>query len=291
MSNTSHFADLLSSAIDRVGSPVCVGLDPVLESLPPDVRARHHEPTQAVAEFCRAVLHAIAHPRLAVPAVKFQSACFERFGHKGVAVLEETIAEAAGLGLVVVLDAKRGDISTTAAHYAAAAKRTGAHSITVNGYLGRSGITPFLDAGLGVFVLVRTSNPDSDAIQSHRLADGRSVAEMMADEVTAIGREHRGSSGLSNLGAVVGATKSGEAKALRARLHDQFFLIPGYGAQGGKAEDVRDMMRDGKTVGARGVLVTASRSVIYASDGGNWTNDVRGAAEKLAAEVRDIVLG
>lgn len=294
MSNLSPFADVLSSAIDRVGSPVCVGIDPVLESLPTEVRARHHEPTQAVAEFCRGVLHAVGKGGSGgpiVPAVKFQSACFERFGHKGVAVLEEAIVEAVGLGLVVVLDAKRGDISTTAAHYAASAKRTGAHSITVNGYLGRSGITPFLDAGLGVFVLVRTSNPDSDAIQSHRLSDGRTVAEMMADEVAAIGREHRGTSGLSNVGAVVGATKSGEAKALRARLRDQFFLIPGYGAQGGKAEDVRDMMRDGKTPGTRGVLVTASRSVIYASGGGSWTEAVRGAAEKLAAEVRAIVQG
>lgn len=293
MSTPPPFADLLSHAIDRVGSPVCVGLDPVLESLPAEIRARHHEPTQAIAEFCRGVLHAVGKGGNGgdpiVPAVKFQSACFERYGHKGVAVLEEAIAEAAGLGLVVVLDAKRGDISTTAAHYAASAKRTGAHSITVNGYLGRSGITPFLDAGLGVFVLVRTSNPDSDAIQSHRLADGRTVAEMLADEVAAIGRDHRATSGLSHVGAVVGATKSGEARALRARLRDQFFLIPGYGAQGGKAEDVRDMMREGKTPGSRGVLVTASRSVIYANGTGPWSDAVRSAAQTLAAEVRAIV--
>lgn len=289
MPSQPHFADLLTSAIDRVGSPVCVGIDPVLESLPPELRARHLEPTLAIAEFCRGVLTAIAHPAPIVTAVKFQSACFERYGHKGVAVLEGAIAEAVGLGLIVVLDAKRGDISTTAAHYAASAKRTGAHSITVNGYLGRSGITPFLDAGLGTFVLVRTSNPDSDAIQSHRLADGRTVAEMMADEVAAIGYEHRGTCGLSNVGAVVGATKSGEAKALRHRLSDQFFLIPGYGAQGGKAEDVRDMMRDGKSPGTRGVLVTASRSVIYASGSGSWTDAVRGAASKLADDVKQIV--
>ncbi len=289
MSNPSPFADLLSHAIDRVGSPVCVGLDPVLDSLPAEIRARHHEPTQAVAEFCRGVLQAIAKPAPLVPAVKFQSACFERYGHKGVAVLEEAIAEAAGLGLVVLLDAKRGDISTTAAHYAAGARRSGAHAITVNGYLGRSGITPFLEAQLGVFVLVRTSNPDSDAIQSPRLADGRTVAEMVADEVAALGRDHRATCGLSHVGAVVGATKSGEARALRARLRDQFFLIPGYGAQGGKAEDVRDMMRDGTSPGSRGVLVTASRSVIYASGGGAWSEAVRSAAQTLAAEVRAIV--
>lgn len=287
----AHFGDLLAGAIDRVGSPVCVGLDPVLESLPAEVRARHHEPLGAIAEFCRGVLHAIADGGAIVPAVKFQSACFERYGFKGVGVLEECMGDAARLGLVVVLDAKRGDISTTAAHYAAAAKRAGAHAITVNGYLGRSGITPFLDVGLGVFVLVRTSNPDSDGVQAHRLADGRSVAEMVADEVAALGRERRGERGLSAVGAVVGATKAGEARALRARMADQYFLVPGYGAQGGKAEDVREMMRAGATAGARGVLVTASRSVIYAGGAGGWGEAVRDAAMKLAAEVGAIARG
>jgi len=224
-----------------------------------------------------------------VPAVKFQSACFERYGSKGYAVLEECAAEATRLGLIVIWDAKRGDISTTAVHYAAAAQRLSAHVVTVSGYLGRSGIQPFLDAGLGVFVLVRTSNPDSDAVQAHRLADGRSISEMMADDVADFGREHRGANGLSNIGAVVGATKSGEAKALRARMPDTIFLIPGYGAQGGKAEDIRDMLRPNAPQGSEGVLVTASRSVIYATGHGNWRQSVRDAASRLAAEIRPIV--
>ncbi len=296
-----HFADQLGGEIARIGSPVCVGLDPVLESIPAEVRARHHEPLGCLGEFCRGVLESVSG---AVPAVKLQSACFERYGSRGVALLEDVAAQAVRLGLVVVLDAKRGDIGTTSAHYAESVRRTGAHAVTVNGYLGRSGITPFLDAGLGVFVLVRTSNPDSDAFQGLELKDGRSVAEAMADGVAALGREHMGSlggsqggeRGLSGVGAVVGATKSGAARALRSRMPDQIFLIPGYGAQGGTASDLRDMIRPGaSTPATAGVLVTASRSVIYPGVSrvenreSGWRGAVAAAARELAREVRGIV--
>jgi orotidine-5'-phosphate decarboxylase len=268
-----------------------VGLDPVLESVPAEVRARHHEPLACLGEFCRGVLESVSG---VVPAVKMQSACFERYGSRGVALLEETIALAVRLGLLVVLDAKRGDIGTTSAHYAESVRRTGAHAVTVNGYLGVSGITPFLDAGLGVFVLVRTSNKDSDAFQGLELKDGRSVAEAMAEEVRSLGLGHRGACGLSGVGAVVGATKSGAAKALRERMPEQVFLVPGYGAQGGTAADVRDMIRPGAaTPQDAGVLVTASRSVIYAqaAPGGReegWRGAVGSAARELSREVRAI---
>jgi orotidine-5'-phosphate decarboxylase len=282
-----HFADALSNAIARIGSPACVGLDPVLESLPPSVRARHHEPLAAVAEFSHGVLKAITG---VVPAVKFQSACFERFGSRGVALLEDLAIEAQKLGLVIVYDAKRGDIGTTAAHYAACAKRLGAHAITANGYLGKSGLTPFLDAGLGLFVLVRTSNPDSDDIQGTHLADGRTVGAMLADFVNNLGELSMAACGLSNVGAVVGATKSGEAKALRQRMPNQVFLIPGYGAQGGTAQDIKDMRRPGQPLHLAGVLVTASRSVIYAPASGDqpWQDAVVKAAKKLAAEIANV---
>ncbi len=286
----THFADILAQAIARRGSPACVGLDPVLESIPPDARANHHEPLGAIGEFCRAVLAAVA-PH--VPAVKFQAACFERYGGRGVTLLEELAEQARKLGLVVVYDAKRGDISTSAAHYAAAAGRLHAHAITLSGYMGASAVTPFLDAGLGVFVLVRTSNPDSDAIQSQKLADGRGVAEMMADVVATLGRDRLGSSGLSSVGAVVGATKSADAAALRRRMPDQVFLVPGYGAQGGTAEDIRAMLRPGHPPEHAGVLVTASRSVIYAAPaaGQSWQGAVESAAKKLASELRAICAG
>jgi orotidine-5'-phosphate decarboxylase len=289
MEKPGHFSDRLLAAINKAGSPICVGLDPVLESLPDNLRARHHEPLAAISEFCRGVLNAVAPGGKPIaPAVKFQSACFERYGSRGFAVLEEQVTAAAALGLIVIWDAKRGDISTSASHYAAAATRLKVDAITVSAYLGASGVTPFLDAGLGVFALVRTSNPDSDAVQANRLTDGSTVGEMMASQVAALGATRLGSSGLSDLGAVVGATKATEGAALRTLMPDQIFLIPGYGAQGGTAEDIRAMLRPGaKTPGETGVLVTASRSIIHAKPGPgqSWEATVRTAAERLREEI------
>ncbi|MFN9992783.1 MAG: orotidine-5'-phosphate decarboxylase [Phycisphaerales bacterium] len=276
-----NFADRLHAAISRSGSPACVGLDPVVENIPDQLKAAHSDPISAVREFCRGVVHAVAD---SVPALKPQSACFERFGAPGVELLEETVQLAVKLGMVVVWDAKRGDIGTTSAHYAAAATRLGAHAVTINGYLGRSGITPFLDRDLGLFVLVRTSNPDSDEFQGLTLADGRSVAHAMADQVASIGAATIGSCGLSSVGAVVGATKSADATSLRERMPNQYFLVPGYGAQGGTAEDIRNMLRPDGT----GVLVTASRSVIYAKGAASWDINIREAAKKLATELRAV---
>lgn len=278
------FADRLEAAIRATGSPVCVGLDPVVTSIPEALRARRPDAAGLIAEFSAGVLRAVAG---LVPAIKFQSACYERYGSAGVEALEQSVELARSLGLVIVLDAKRGDIGFSSEHYAASAANLGAHAITLSGYLGPSTIEPFLSAGLGVFVLVRTSNPDSDAIQAHTLADGRSIAEMMADTVAQIGKSRLGVSGLSEVGAVVGATKSAEGKALRARMPDQIFLVPGYGAQGGTAEDVRALLRPDR----RGVLVTASRSVIYAKPdaGQDWTAGVKSAAKKFAEEVRAVV--
>lgn len=277
------FADRLDHAIRAAGSPVCVGLDPVIGSLPAEIRARHPEAApRAIEDFCAGVLRAVAG---VAPAVKFQSACFERYGSAGIEVLERSVELARSLGLVVVLDAKRGDIGISAEHYAASARALGADSITLNGYLGPSTLAPYLKEGLGLFVLVRTSNPDSDDVQAHRLGDGRNIAEMMADLVVAAGRERLGAAGLSDVGAVVGATKSAEGRALRARMPDQIFLVPGYGAQGGTADDVRALLRsDG-----RGVLVTASRSVIYAKGDGPWADAVAAATRTLSAEIRQII--
>ncbi len=284
------FASVLVRRIEATRSVACVGLDPVLEQLPAAVRAKHHEPLAAIGEFCHGVVRAVAGH---VAAVKFQSACFERYGGRGVMVLEECIAEAVRAGLVVVLDVKRGDIGLTAGHYAEAARRTGAHAVTLSGYMGPSTITPFIDAGLGVFVLVRTSNPDSDVVQSQKLVDGRTVAEAMADVVAGLAREDAGTggAGVSSVGAVVGATKASDAAALRVRMPDSVFLVPGYGAQGGKAEDIRAMVRAGsKDAAGAGVLVTASRSVIYAAAvDGSWEKGVGAAARQLAEDLRGVV--
>lgn len=283
------FADRLAQAVDRVGSPVCVGLDPVLDKLPEELRAA--EPIEALTAFCHRVLEAVAG---VVPAVKLQSACFERHGDAGLALLRDLLEASRALGLVSVLDAKRGDIGISAEHYAAAAfDQLGADSLTVSGYLGPDTLEPFVRPGAGLFVLVRTSNPGSDAVQSLRLADGRTVAQMMADHVRTLGARHTGASGLSSIGAVVAATKPGDGPALRSRMPDQVFLVPGYGAQGGTADDVRGMLRpSAPSPGRAGVLVTASRSVIYPPTAGParpWHDRVRAAAQALAHEVAAVV--
>ncbi|MCC7409854.1 MAG: orotidine-5'-phosphate decarboxylase, partial [Phycisphaeraceae bacterium] len=187
-----HFADRLLAACRRKGAPICVGLDPVLERLPEAVRqgaspTDAHAAAAALLEFSRGVLQAVAG---SVPAVKPQSACFERYLWPGVQALHQVIAEARAMGLIVILDAKRGDIGISAEHYAAGqladtayadlAKPPGPDAITVSGYLGPDTLKPFIDVaraqGKGIFTLVRTSNPQSDAIQNHPLADGRTVA-------------------------------------------------------------------------------------------------------------------
>jgi orotidine-5'-phosphate decarboxylase len=290
------FADLLVGAIERAGSPICVGLDPVLEKLPASVRAEHWEPTKAIEAFCTGVVDAVAG---IAPVVKVQAACFERYGAAGVRVLEHVAAHARAKRMVVLLDAKRGDIGISAEHYAAAAVGLHADAITVSGYMGPSTIEPYLKAGLGAFVLVRTSNPDSDVVQGAALRDGRSVAGMMAEIVATLGAGWMGDAGgrgLSSVGAVVGATKASDGRMLRERMPGQVFLVPGYGAQGGTAEDVKALLRPRATgAGDAGVLVTASRSVIYAGGSGkdsgdtDWRDAVREAAIELSAEIGSIV--
>lgn len=286
-SPTDHPADRLLAAFDRIGAPVCVGLDPVMDRLPAALRA--HPPAVAIEQFSLGVLEAIADD---VGCVKIQSACYERFGAEGMAALHRVALEAKERGFEVILDAKRGDIGISAEHYAAASAAHHADWTTVSPYLGSDGILPFLAAAQatsaraprgGAFALVRTSNPSGDRLQSLRLADGRTIAEAVADLVVEIGRGSLGRSGFSSLGAVVGATKREDAAALRTRMPEQIFLVPGYGAQGGGVDDVLPCFRsDG-----RGAIVTASRSVLYPTPGGgDWRADVRRAASEFRREIR-----
>lgn len=284
MSDRPSFAARLASAIRRAGAPVCVGLDPVLDKLPAPLQPlAHSHPAAALEAFSLAVLDAVA-PFAA--AVKPQSACYERFGSAGFAALERTVAHARELHLPVVLDAKRGDIGVTAEHYAVwAFDHLRADALTVNAYLGPDTLEPYLAPRYhdrALFVLVRTSNPRSDDVQSLPLRDGRSVAEMLADLVTRAGAEGDPlAGGLSRVGAVVGATKPEDAAALRARLPRAVILVPGYGAQGGTAADIRALVRPGAPREHHGVLVNASRSVIYAAGSGDWTTRVRDAAQRM----------
>ncbi len=283
-SKTNHhqFSDQLAQTIADKGSPLCIGLDPVIEKIPQSVTDSASNPAAAFELFCKKIIDAAAD---LVPVVKPQSACFERLGSSGVQALAQVVAHARRAGLLVVLDAKRGDIGISARHYAAAATDLGAHAITLNTYLGMETLQPYLDASLGIFPLVRTSNPGSDPIQAAKLADGKTVAQLVASQVAALGQQHMGTSGLSDVGAVVGATKAAEGSSLRNLMPDQVFLVPGLGAQGGSANDLRNLIRPNQPIETAGILATASRSIIYAGSGTNWISEAADAAKKLADEV------
>ena len=270
------FVDRLLDRIEAVGAPVCVGLDPVVDRLP--AWATGSADAERVSAFCRGVIDRTAE---VAAAFKPQSACFERLGSAGFRALEETVAHARAAGVPVVYDAKRGDIGSTADHYAAAALALGVDAITINAYMGPSTVQPYLDAGLGVFVLVRTSNPDSGVLQSQPLAEGGVVGDAMAGLTRSLGESSLGAHGMSDVGAVVGLTKASKAAHLRELMPRQVFLVPGYGAQGGSAADLKPLLAHESTPG-RGVLVNASRSVIYA-------NDVADAAEWMRDDLAGAV--
>ena len=288
-----HFADRWHAAAREKGAPVCVGLDPVLDKLPAALRDRcGEEPTQCAAAletFCVHVLDAVADH---VPCVKVQAACFERYHGAGFDAMFRVIEAARRRGLIVIADAKRGDIGTSARHYAATFLQgpSPADALTVNAYLGADALEPFVEhaarQGQGLFALVRTSNPGGDALQGQALQDGRTVADAVADMITELGAREPGylsSGGYSMLGAVVGATKSDEAHHLRRRMPGQLFLVPGFGAQGGGAEDVKPCFHaDGS-----GAIVTASRSVIYAFDdeARDWPAAIGDAARMLNEQI------
>jgi orotidine-5'-phosphate decarboxylase len=289
-----HPADALDARITSTGSIACVGLDPRPDLLPEALIARHRNTggsvdavASAFLEANRRVIDAVA-DRCA--AVKPQAACYEAYGLAGWAALEATVRHAVAAGIPVILDAKRGDIGSTAAHYGQMAfggapdldgdplPGMGADWLTVNGYLGSDGVEPVLAAGGGVFVLVKTSNPGSGELQDVELAAAGTVADRMADRVASWGADRVGASGLSAVGAVVGATYPDHAVALRERMPDTVFLVPGYGAQGASAVDaVAGLRADG-----RGVLVSSSRGIT-----GAWreagTDDI-GAAARTALD-------
>lgn len=263
-------------------APVCVGLDPVADRLPTSLRGT--DPITGIESFSRGVLDAVAG---LVPCIKVQSACFERYGHAGVAALERVVRAAVDAGFETILDAKRGDIGVSARHYAVATSETGCQWVTLNGYLGEDGILPFLEEGLGVFVLVRTSNPSGDEIQSPVCGDG-TVASLLGGMVRRLGGDPPPGS-TASVGAVVGATKPEAAAVLREAMPRTPFLLPGYGAQGGGPKGVQAAMdADGG-----GVLVTASRSIIHAwygsDDDRDWTRAVTTAAENFVSEIAAVV--
>lgn len=280
--------DRLIDNINETGNPSVVGLDPTLDLVPPALQARYFEQWGETPEavgrlflaFNREILDGIAG---SVPAVKPQIAMYERYGLPGIACYLATVAYARDKGFVVIGDIKRGDIGSTAEAYAShlGGVRIGASwhdpwqedAVTVNPFFGTDGIEPFLAAcrqrqadgreGRGLFVLVRTSNPSSAELQELQVAGG-AWYEAVADRVAAWGEGLIGIHGYSQVGAVVGATWPEQGEQLRARLPHTFFLVPGYGAQGGKAADLAGFF-DGRGSGA---IVNSSRGILAA-----WKDD------------------
>jgi orotidine-5'-phosphate decarboxylase len=274
MSHAEHFADRLADAVERKGAPLCVGLDPDPALMPEGI---------GVGEFCRGIVDAV---RSVAVAVKPQSAFFEALGSEGWAALAEVCEYARGAGLLVIADAKRGDVPSTARAYAAAFAPL-ADAVTVNPYLGLDSLEPFLaQDGLGLFVLVKTSNPGSVDLQDLALADGRPLWQHVAGLVDQWGADLVGERGLSSVGAVVGATFPQQVVEARRLLPRSVLLLPGVGAQGARTEDLAEAF----SVGPAGALVSASRSVIYADRGAGWQDAAFAEAERLAGELRAVAV-
>jgi orotidine-5'-phosphate decarboxylase len=289
------FADRVADAVERKRTQLVVGLDPRVDLLPVELRGEavtgRAAAGGAVTRFCKGVIDAVAPYAVAV---KPQAAFFEALGGDGYAALEDVCLYAREVGLLVLLDAKRGDIGSTARAYAAAylEPRAGspplADAVTVSPYLGDDSVEPFLLAcrryGAGIFVLVRTSNSGATDVQDVTLSDGRPLWQHVADLVHEWGADLVGEHGMSSVGAVVGATYPRAVGEARRAMPQAILLLPGVGAQGATPADVARAFTSGPASG----LVAASRSVIYAyraTDSADWRAASGSSAARLAADI------
>ena len=268
----------LVKKIQETNAPIVVGLDPMMSYIPKYIQekafAEYGETlkgaAEAIWEYNKGIIDATYD---LIPAVKPQIAMYEQFGIEGLIAFERTCEYAKSKGLVVIGDIKRGDIGSTSTAYAVGhlgqvevgSKKYSGFSedfVTVNPYLGTDGVKPFVDVckeeNKGIFVLVKTSNPSSGEFQD-QLVDGRPLYELVAEKVVEWGNECMGDK-YSNVGCVVGATYPEMGKVLRKLMPNTYILVPGYGAQGGKAEDlVHYFNEDGL-----GAIVNSSRGIIAA---------------------------
>lgn len=293
-----NFADRLVDRIAELNNPTVVGLDPRMDQIPNVIKEmavkEYGETLEAVSAaliiFNTSIIDAVSD---IVPAVKLQIAFYEMYGHPGLFAYEQTIAHAHDQGMIVIGDAKRNDIASTAMAYAEGhlgevdvfgkpMAPINADCMTVTPYLGTDGIAPFTEVckerGKGIFVLVRTSNPSSDEIQGQPVGD-QLMDEHVAGLVEGWGRDLIGESGFSSVGAVVGATYPEEAGNLRKLMPNQIFLVPGYGAQGGGAEDVKPCFYENGT----GAIVNSSRGIIFAYQKGDYKEEQFPDATREAA--------
>lgn len=296
----NHFADRLITAIRRCRNPVLVGLDPRADRLPHGLQAARPDDLQAVAEayrtFCCGVIDVVAP---LVPIVKPQAAFFEELGPAGMLALAEVIRYARDRGLLVLLDGKRNDIGSTATAYARGylgawpASPWGADALTVSPYLGDDSLDPFVEVarqrGAGVFVLVKTSNPGGKLFQD-LCAGGRPLYQHVAALVEKLASQTQGGGGYGAVGAVTGATYPQQLSELRGLMPHSWFLVPGYGAQGGTARDVAGAF----DVQGLGAIVNSSRAIIFAHSrkeyrdqfgDARWQQAVEAATREMIAEL------
>ena len=296
--------DILQDKIRAMKNPTVAGLDARIEYVPEYIRAAAFAEhgvglkgaAEAIWQFNVGLIDALCD---VVPAVKPQSAYYENLGWQGMEVLERTIQYAKSRGLFVIADIKRGDIGSTASAYAEGwlsgaqiegqtFKSFDADCVTLNGYMGSDSINPFLEAAKAedkcVFVLVKTSNPGSGELQDVVTADGRMVYQAMGDLNERLAKGTEGKYGYTIAGAVTGATYPVDIQALRKRLPNTFFLVPGYGAQGGTAADVQYAFDKY----GHGAIVNSSRGIMCAwkKTGGDG-HDFKEAARNAAIAMRD----
>lgn len=263
------FPDRLAAAVEATKSVTCVGLDPRKAQLPAGIRDSVGEDTpagwaQAYTQFCNEIIDVVAGK---VACVKPQAAFFEQLGPAGMAALGAVIRHARRAGLLVIVDGKRNDIGSTATAYADAYlgkdSAWGGDSLTVSPYLGVDSIEPFVDVcesrEAGIFVLVKTSNPGGGFLQD-RQSDGQRVYQGVAELVSELNSGRLGSCGYGPIGAVVGATYPEQLAELRSLMPTAWILVPGFGAQGGAADDVRA----GFDRNGLGAVVNSSRHIIFA---------------------------
>lgn len=291
----------LIEKIQKTKAPICVGLDPMLNYTPEHILKKSfgdfgetlEGAADAIWNFNKEI---VDHTFDLIPSVKPQIAMYEQFGIEGLKVYEKTVRYCQDKGLLVIGDAKRGDIGSTSAAYATAhlgkvkvgnsvCTAFNTEFLTVNPYLGTDGVKPFVDVckaeDKGLFVLVKTSNPSSGEFQD-KLVDGRPVYELVADKVVEWGADCMDGA-YSNVGAVVGATYPEMSAILRKLMPNTYFLVPGYGAQGGTAKDLKPCFNED----GLGAIVNSSRGIIAAYKQEKYA---RFGAEHFAEASRQAVL-
>ena len=274
--------DKLINKIKQTNNPTVIGLDPRYEMIPSCVREKYTEDlegvSKAIVEFNKNLIDNVFD---IIPAVKVQIAFYEMYGIEGIKSFKETCNYAKEKGMIVIADAKRGDIGSTAQGYSNAfLGRTTVGDkqipifdvdfVTVNAYFGIDCVKPFIEDckkyNKGIFVLVKTSNPSSGELQDLKIENDEEIYTRMGKLVENWGEELQGEYGYSSIAAVVGATYPKQLQSLRKTIPHTFFLIPGYGAQGGKAEDIA-LGFDSSGIGG---IINASRSLMCAYKSDKW---------------------